>query len=140
MSSPYTVTMEFDSIDKLKEFLDKRTREISAELAEIIKKLEVISSMVEAKRRLMSLFKVQTPGEPPKEGVKITEDTTLYIDPPPEVLSDIYENLNNVLNKKLNAYRNLKNAVAQIPSSNVPINITLVLENDFPKYLLIKPK
>jgi len=140
MSSPYTVTMEFDSIDKLKEFLDKRTREISAELAEIIKKLEVISSMVEAKRRLMSLFKVQTPGEPPKESVKITEDTTLYIDPPPEVLSDIYENLNNVLNKKLNAYRNLKNAVAQIPSSNVPINITLVLENDFPKYLLIRPK
>jgi chromosome condensin MukBEF complex kleisin-like MukF subunit len=140
MSSPYTVTMEFDSIDKLKEFLDKRTREISAELAEIIKKLEVISSMVEAKRRLMSLFKVQTLGEPPKEGVKITEDTTLYIDPPPEVLSDIYENLNNVLNKKLNAYRNLKNAVAQIPSSNVPINITLVLENDFPKYLLIRPK
>jgi len=140
MSSPYTVTMEFDSIDKLKEFLDKRTREISGELAEIIKKLEVISSMVEAKRRLMSLFKVQTLGEPPKEGVKITEDTTLYIDPPPEVLGDIYENLNNVLNKKLNVYRNLKNAVAQIPSSNVPINITLVLENDFPKYLLIRPK
>ena len=140
MSSPYTVTMEFDSIDKLKEFLDKRTREISGELADIIKKLEVISSMVEAKRRLMSLFKVQTSGEPPKEGVKITEDTTLYIDPPPEVLSDIYENLNNILNKKLNTYRNLRNAVAQIPSSNVPINITMVLENDFPKYLLIRPK
>ena len=140
MSSTYTITIEFDSIDKLKEFLDKRTREIGTELAEVIKKQEVISSMVEAKKRLLSLFKVQPPSEPAKEGIKITEETTLYIDPPPEVLNDIYENLNNVLNKKLNAYRNLKNAIAQIPSSSVPISITLVLENDFPKYLLIRPK
>lgn len=140
LSSPYTVTIEFDSLDKLKEYLEKRTREIGLELAELIKKLEIISSAVEAKKKLLGLFKVPAQVEPTKEGVKITEDTTLYIDPPPEILAHIYENVNTTLNSKLNAYRNLKNAIAQIPSTNVPVSITLVLENDIPRYIVIKPK
>lgn len=140
MSSPYTITIEFDSIDKLKEYLEKRNREISSELAEIIKKLEIVSSLVESKKKLLALFKVQTAMDTGGEGVKLTDDTILYIDPSPEVLMNIYDNLNSVLNKKLNAYRNLRNAISQIPSSNVPISITLVLENDFPRYLIIKPK
>lgn len=137
-TSPQSTILEFDSMDRLREYVDRRIREISTELASVVRALEHANALLEVKRKIFGMFKLQ-PTKTEGEGVKLTEETTLLVDPPPEVIVDVYERVNASLSRKLTAYRNLKNVLAQLPPGGAGVSVTLILEDEVPRFLIVRP-
>ncbi|PNV81052.1 MAG: hypothetical protein C0179_04705 [Fervidicoccus sp.] len=138
MSTTLSATMEFENIEKLKQFVEKRIAELSAELGEVLRRIDALHGIVENKRRVFEALglKFQDRGY---EGIKLGGDITIMIDPPPDALVNIYEGISENLNKELNAYRNLKNALSKLPSSpELSISATLVLDQNIPKHIVLK--
>jgi len=136
--SAQSAMLEFESLEKLKQFTDKRIAEISAELGEVLRRVDMLHSTLEVKKKFFEVLNIKTQ-EKPYEGISLGGDIILMVDPPAEALVNVYEALSENLNKKLSAYRNLKNALAKIPSTpELQLSATLILENDIPKYILIR--
>ncbi|MEM0020999.1 MAG: hypothetical protein QW039_06455 [Fervidicoccaceae archaeon] len=137
MSTSSTL-IEFDNLDKLKQFTDKKIAEISAELGEILRRIDLMHGTLEVKKKFYEVLNIK-PQEKPYEGINLGGDIFLMVDPPSETLVNLYESLSENLNRKLTAYRNLKNALSKIPSSpELQVSASLILENDIPKYIIIK--
>lgn len=130
------VMIEFDSMNKLKDFVDKKIAELSGELGELLRRLDLMHSNLEVKKKLLDVLNVKGP-EKPYEGVKLGGDIILHIDPPGEALIAIMETASEEINKKLNAYKNLKAVLSKIPVVEMQLKITLFLENDVPKHIVL---
>ncbi|MGC9114673.1 MAG: hypothetical protein ACP5HH_01510 [Fervidicoccaceae archaeon] len=136
--SVQSTMIDFDNLEKLKQFTDKRIAEISAELGEVLRRVDMLHSTLEVKKKFFEALNIKAQ-EKPYEGINLGGDVILMVDPPADALVNLYESLSENLNKKLTAYRNLKNALSKIPStSELQVSVSLVLENDIPKYIIIK--
>jgi hypothetical protein len=136
--SASSAMLEFENLDKLKQYTDKKIAEISAELGEILRRVDVLHSTIEVKKKFLEALSIKGQ-EKPYEGIALGGEIYLMVDPPAESLVSLYESLSENLNRKLTSYRNLKNALSKIPSTpELQVSVTLILDNDIPKYIIIK--